>query len=113
LHDVDDALDAGGALLEHRLLVVREGELEDLLDALAADDGGDADVDVLVAVLAVEVRAHGRRRFWSLRNASAIAIGARRGRVVGARAHEVDDLAAARARALDDRVELLLRDRTA
>src|SRR5262245_42286112 len=55
LDDVDDALDAFGALLEHGLLFVGQADLDDLLDALAADDDGDAHVEVLVAVLAVEV----------------------------------------------------------
>ena len=40
-------------------LFLREVDLHDLLDALAADDRGNADADVLLAVLAVEVAAAG------------------------------------------------------
>src|SRR5678815_664748 len=60
LADIDDGLDRRGALLEHALLFVRERDLDDLLDALAANDARDAHEEVGVAELAFEVGRAGK-----------------------------------------------------
>ena len=98
-------------LLEHRPLRRIEVDLDDLLDAVGADHHRHADVHALHAVLAVEVGGAGQHAALVLEVALGhLDRGGGRRIEGGAGLQEVDDLAAAAARALDDGVELLLRD---
>jgi hypothetical protein len=59
-------------LVEELLLVGGELELDDLLDAAGAEQGGDAHEEAGLAELAVEVGGAGMMRFLSLTIASTI-----------------------------------------
>src|SRR5690606_1636345 len=56
----DEALHGGCGLLESGLLAAIEIDLDDALDTLGADHHRDADIDVLHAVLAVEIGGAGQ-----------------------------------------------------
>ena len=99
----------GHRLVEHGLLVGVQLDLDDLLDAAFADDHRHADIEILDAVLAGQVRGAGQQAALVLE----VALGhldRRGGRGVEGRAglEQADDLGAAVARALDDRVQPLL-----
>src|SRR5574341_159510 len=100
----------GGRLLERRLLVRRERDLDDLLDARAAELHRHADVEPLHPVLAVQVRR--ARQDLLLVLEDRLEHLDRRGgrRIVRAPAlEERDDLRAAVGRALHERVDRVLR----
>src|SRR5205085_9016951 len=97
-------------LVEHLALGRIESELDHALDALRADHHRYADVQVLHAVWAVEIGRAGEHALLVLE----IALrhrDRRGGRRIEGRAglEQGDDLAAALARAVHDRVEALLR----
>ena len=80
------------------------------LDAAGTDHARDADVEVLDAILAGEMRGAGEDALLVLQKALGHRDRAGRGRVIGAAGlQERDDLAAAAAGTLDDRVDLVLR----
>ena len=102
--------DRGDRFVEHRLCsALFSVDLDDALDAAGADHHRHADIDALDAVLAREIGGAGQHALLVLE----IALGhldRRSGRRIEGRAglQQADDLAAAVAGALDDRVELLL-----
>src|SRR5690349_8368208 len=55
LRGLEELAHGVGRLIERRLLVGRQLDRDDLLDAAAAEDAGHADVQILVAVLAFAV----------------------------------------------------------
>src|SRR6266498_596751 len=57
----DDFADRRGGLLEHRLLLGRQLDRDDLLDAAGAEHDRNAEVHVLEPVLAVQVRRAGHQ----------------------------------------------------
>src|SRR4029079_8081233 len=108
---VDQTLHRLHRLLAHGARCAIELDLHDALHAVGADHDRYADIHALHAILAAEVGGTGQYAPLVLE----VALGHldRRGcgRVEGrARLQQVDDLAAALARALDDGVEALLLD---
>src|SRR4051795_11328368 len=97
-------------LLERSLLLLGERDLDDLLNPVAAELHGDADVEVVEAVLAGQIRGARKDfafvfqdRFDHLHRRGA-------GRVPRRGLEEIDDFRAAVAGARDDRVDALLRN---
>src|SRR6478609_7566065 len=109
-HDVDDLLHAVGAGLEHGLLLRRQLDVDDLLDAAGADDHRHAEVQVLVAVLTVEVGGGRQQSLLVQQVGFGHDDGAVGRRVERARAHQIDDFAAAFAGAVDHFGQLVGRD---
>jgi hypothetical protein len=110
LAGLQQALDRGDRLFEHRLFFVVGGELDDLLDAAGADQGRDADIEVRQAVFARQPDGAGQDAL--LVQQVGLGHGDRRfRRSVEGRAglQQGHDLAAALAGALDDGVQLVLR----
>src|SRR5918992_341895 len=108
--DPDDVPDrvCGGA--QQLLLLVREVELDDLLDPARAELDRDAHVEAVDAVLALEVRRH-REHALLVQQDGVDHLRARGPRgVPGRGAEQLDDLAAADGRPLHQRLEPLLRD---
>src|SRR6185369_8741065 len=100
---VDQALHGVDRLLEHRPLRRIEVDLDDLLDAIGTNHYGHAHIHALHAVFAVEVGGAGEHAALVLEVALGHLDGGGRGRVEGgAGLQQVDDLAAAAARTLDD-----------
>src|SRR5689334_308385 len=100
----------GDRFLEHGTLLGIEGNLDDPLHALGADHHGNADIEVLDAVLAGEPRGAWEHTLFVAE--IGFRHGDRRGgRRIESRAglQEIDDLAAAAAGALDDGIDALLR----
>src|SRR6478609_11380890 len=110
LAGVDQALDGAHRLIESLAVLACKLDLDNALDALAADHDGHADIHVLHAVFAVEIGGTGQHALL----VAEIALGhrdRRRRRGVECRTglQEVDDLGAAVAGAVDDLVDALLR----
>src|SRR5918993_5319913 len=102
-----DRVDAG---LEIGLGGVVELDFDDALDSVRADDHGDADVEVVDAVLAGQMRRGREHALLVLEEALGHRDRRRRGRVEGASGlQQSDDLAAAAAGALDDCIDPLRR----
>src|SRR5436305_4059388 len=111
--DAGDLADRLARAPQRLLLVVREVELDDLLDAARAELARDAHVEPVDLVLALEVR---RAREHTLLVEHDRVDHLRRGgpgRVPGRGAHQVDELAAALRGALDHRLDRILADELA
>jgi hypothetical protein len=80
-----------------------------LLDPALADHAGDADVEAVVAVLALEQGGAGEHALAIAHHGLDHRDRGSGGGVVAGVAEQADDLAAALAGALDDRVDLVLR----
>ena len=101
-------------MLEHRLFVVGQRDFEHALDSAAAQDDGDADEQPVDSVLAFEQCGAGQDAALVQRDAVDHLRDGRGGRVKGAAGLEqVDDFRAAVAGALDDRIDLILRQQFA
>jgi hypothetical protein len=107
---LDDLADGLGGDLEHGLLLVAELHLDDLLDAVLAEDAGDAEEEVGVAVLAAQQGGAGQHALAVADDRLDHGDGGGGGGVVAGVAEQADDLAAAVAGALDDGVDLVLRE---
>src|SRR5262249_3078698 len=110
LRRLDETAHRAHGFVEHRLFLWVERDLDDALDALGADPHGPADIEVLDAVLPGEPSGAGQHAL--LVAEIGFGHGDRRGcrRVEGrAGLEQIDDLAAAAARALHDLVDALLR----
>src|SRR3954470_9009577 len=108
--DADDLAYRLGRRLQRLRLLVREVELDDLLDAARAELDRDAHVEAVDPVLALEVRRAGEHallvehdRVDHLRSGGARRV-PRRG------AHEIHELTAALRRALDHRLDAVVGD---
>src|SRR5439155_22765422 len=110
LAGVDQALDRADRFVEGFAILAGQLDLDDTLDALRADDDGNADIHVLHAVFAVEIGSAGQHALLvpqvALRHRDRGS-----GRRVEGRTglEEVDDLGAAIAGAVDDLVDAGLR----
>src|SRR6185436_12560783 len=110
LAGVDQPLNGAYRLVEGFAVLAGQLDLDDALDALRADDDGNADIHVLHAVFAVEIGGAGQHALLVLQ----IALGHRHGgsgrRVErGTGLQQVHDLGAAVAGAVDDLVDARLR----
>src|SRR5581483_5276041 len=94
--------------LEGRLLVVREVELDDLFDPARAELAGDAHVEAVDPVLALEIGGAGQDAPLVEHDRVDHLRGGRARRVPGGGAHEVHELAAALRRALDHRPDRIV-----
>src|SRR2546426_794749 len=100
----------GRGAVQRRLLLGRELDLDDLLQAIRAEPGRDPQEQVAVAVLAVQVDGAGQDPVPVEQDRlDHLDDGGRRGVVGAAALQKVDDLDPPVARALHDRVDRLLR----
>src|SRR5690349_4637773 len=99
-----------GRLVEHRLLLGGQLDRHDLLDAASADHDRHAQVEILVAVLAIEVRGARQQALLVLEVRGRHRDRGGRRRQEGAGPHQLHDLAAAVARPIDDRRQLVAGD---
>src|ERR1700761_1183719 len=110
LAGIDQPLDGTDRLVEGFAVLAGQLDLDDALDALAADHDGHADIHVLHAVLAVEVGGAGHHPLLVLEITLGHRDRGRRRRIEGRTGlQQVDDLGAAIAGAVDDLVEPRLR----
>src|SRR5262249_23886529 len=107
---LDQLTHGRGGLVEGRLLVGRERDLDDLLDAAAPELHRHPDVKSLRPVLPFEIRGAGKDLLLVLENRLHHLDGGGGGRVVGAaRLQIVHDLGADVGRARDQRVDRVIR----
>src|SRR4051794_4727355 len=113
LRRFDELFDGRRRLVQHCLLGGVELDGEHLLDAAGADHHRHSHVEVAVAVLSFEVSGRGQQALGVAQVGLGHLDGGGGGGVVGAGPHQLDDLAAAVAGALDDRLQLVGGDQLA
>src|SRR5260221_3745645 len=107
---VEQFLNRGRRLVERCLLVRRQGDVDDLFDAVAAELYRHADVEVLQPVFALQVRGAGEDLALVLQDGFDHLYGGCPRRVPGRGLEEVHNLRATVARTIDDGLDTLLRD---